>query len=605
MNKSTKSLIATGLSVATVCLALTINVFTVEAYAMSEAENEKNKILKNYPPDFSEKQEINVVIREKDGIIDEIKVRPDVHYRGADGKEYLVFYNDNVYQLQKALESKLKNSMKDNALSLAPINQKLIYLAFYDDPIAKAEVNPKSVNPLKNIYLNPVTYPFISFFTDDKTKLDAGNNALSLHRIKKNLDKYGSKLKSNGNIFSVVIDKDLKDVAKINHHKDFDIIERTLFNIMNTKCSHKNKIEKLDKMLDKYLAEINPEASLDNTIRFCYPINRISFYLAQFEKGRIYENIETLKAMSALRKKIDRLTITHRYIFERDKAPILDIPIDRCKIVANDSKKTEIYLDRAEVPKFISNIYSKLENKAYNYAKETPGLEPLPLGVLAEYAGAIAKTNVETNQQILDALEKEKVELENQQLETKANMAMHALKSGAKMMIDKAKDITEPILNFAAKSIAEDDPKKEPFTKGEVEEYVNCVKSESTNSTEKNENSKCVALPLGLKLSSATPEEKSNFMQAFEDFLNYCKQEVNLKIKHSSYELFKKCKEDNEDFLNLFKSYIYLRRGNFENRYNFDGIIFTEDRHIENADGRGRAYREYFVREIKRLDDEL
>lgn len=94
-------------------------------------------------------------------------------------------------------------------------------------------------------------------------------------------------------------------------------------------------------------------------------------------------------------------------------------------------------------------------------------------------------------------------------------------------------------------------------------------------------------------------------MQAFEDFLNYCKQEVNLKIKHSSYELFKKCKEDNEDFLNLFKSYVYLRRGNFENRYNFDGIIFTEDRHIENADGRGRAYREYFVREIKRLDDEL
>ena len=86
-----------------------------------------------------------------------------------------------------------------------------------------------------------------------------------------------------------------------------------------------------------------------------------------------------------------------------------------------------------------------------------------------------------------------------------------------------------------------------------MEEYVNCVKSESTNSTEKNENSKCAALPLGLKLASATPEEKSNFMQAFEDFLNYCKQEVNLKIKHSSYELFKKCKEDNEDFLNLFK----------------------------------------------------
>lgn len=45
-------------------------------------------------------------------------------------------------------------------------------------------------------------------------------------------------------------------------------------------------------------------------------------------------------------------------------------------------------------------------------------------------------------------------------------MAKHALKSGAKIMIDKAKDITEPILKFTSKNIVKEGPKREPFTKG-------------------------------------------------------------------------------------------------------------------------------------------
>ena len=68
--------------------------------------------------------------------------------------------------------------------------------------------------------------------------------------------------------------------------------------------------------------------------------------------------------MFELRKKINRLTLEHRFIFEQNKASILGITIHRCKIILEDEQRTMIFLDQQETKKFIQTVEKMLDSKA-------------------------------------------------------------------------------------------------------------------------------------------------------------------------------------------------------------------------------------------------
>ena len=78
--------------------------------------------------------------------------------------------------------------------------------------------------------------------------------------------------------------------------------------------------------------------------------------LSNLEKNLQDKDLETLSAMYALREKINRLTLEHRFIFEQNRAPILNIRIDRCKIIVEDMHRTMIFLDREETKSLLQKL---------------------------------------------------------------------------------------------------------------------------------------------------------------------------------------------------------------------------------------------------------
>ena len=73
------------------------------AYSSKTEAEQKSEILKKYPPNLSEMQEIGFGVKTvaPNGELVEKRVRPDCHFRGDDGKEYLIFYNNHIKQLKE------------------------------------------------------------------------------------------------------------------------------------------------------------------------------------------------------------------------------------------------------------------------------------------------------------------------------------------------------------------------------------------------------------------------------------------------------------------------------------------------------------------------
>ena len=73
--------------------------------------------------------------------------------------------------------------------------------------------------------------------------------------------------------------------------------------------------------------------------------------------------------MSPLRRKIDVALLEFRFIFEEMNSPILDIKIDRYKLLTDSNELKSIFLEKEETKKFIVRIEESLQRKASNLKK--------------------------------------------------------------------------------------------------------------------------------------------------------------------------------------------------------------------------------------------
>ena len=80
------------------------------------SEDKKEEILMNYPPNLGTMQEfgLGLKVAGPNGELIEQTVQPDVHYRGEDGKEYFVFYNQNIEQLRNMFYNKLRKELDEH-----------------------------------------------------------------------------------------------------------------------------------------------------------------------------------------------------------------------------------------------------------------------------------------------------------------------------------------------------------------------------------------------------------------------------------------------------------------------------------------------------------
>lgn len=602
------------------------------AYSSKTEEEQKSEILKKYPPNLSEMQEIGFGVKTvaPNGELVEKRVRPDCHFRGDDGKEYLIFYNNHIKQLKEILYKKLKNNMATNKCAFAGKKSALNSIANgYRQNVDFESFETSSFwdvteDWLDDLYTNPfwVCSAVKLFQKDaDKIKNEGIKLAKSSGKLTTAVNKYGEILDNSDTPCMAIISRDLNEPTVISGLEELNLIEKEIYNVMVSKNSYKHKIEQLNDLLDKYIENFTPEASNMHAMKFCFPLNRISYYLSNFEKGPQDENLETLKAMYALRQKINRLTLKHRFIFEQNKAPILNIKIDRCKIIVEDEHKTMIFLDCEGTKKFMKTIKEMLDSKASVLLNKYPINEPFSKDELRKLAESL---DIDSAQDLLDKAELEVQKLNKDCDSQLASAGVSAMRAVAQFTTGDVENLMSPTINFKPKPLPGQEVESYQFTQEEVEEYVKSQRQNNLNEigtrendgdsykNDANKDEKSLKnkdnrslLKKAIDKLNLNSFQESSLIDAFEKYLDYCVKLGKLKLKEDKRDFIKKLKENEEDYVNLLKLYIRLHRGKYEERNNFYGTLVTEDRQHETENGRGRVTREYFIREIENFVEGL
>lgn len=596
------------------------------------AAEQKSEILKKYPPNLSEMQEIGFGVKTvaPNGELVEKRVRPDCHFRGDDGKEYLIFYNNHIKQLKEILYKKLKNNMDTHKCAFAGKNSALNSIANGHRQNVDFESFETSSfwdvteDWLDDLYTNPFwVCSAVKFFQKDANKIknEGIKLAKSSGKLTAAVNKYGEVLDNSDTPCMAIISRDLNEPTVISSLEELNLIEKEIYNVMVSKNSYKYKIEQLNGLLDKYIENFTPEASNMHAMKFCFPLNRISYYLSNFEKGPQDENLETLKAMYALRQKINRLTLKHRFIFEQNKAPILNIKIDRCKIIVEDEHKTMIFLDCEGTKKFIRTIKEMLDSKASVLLNKYPINEPFSKDELRKLAESL---DIDSAQDLLDRAELEVQKLNKDCDSQLASAGVSAMRAVGKFFTEDVENLMSPTINFKPKPLPGQEVESYQFTQEEVEEYVKSQRQNNLNEVETRENDgdsykndankdekslknkdNRSLLKKAIDKLNLNSFQESSLMDAFEKYLDYCVKLGKLKLKEDKRDFIKKLKENEEDYVNLLKLYIRLHRGKYEERNDFYGTLVTEDRQHETENGRGRVTREYFIREVENFVEGL
>ena len=457
------------------------------------AAEQKSEILKKYPPNLSEMQEIGFGVKTvaPNGELVEKKVRPDCHFRGEDGKEYLVFYNNHIKQLKEILYKKLKNNMDTHKCAFAGKNSALNSIANGHRQNVDFESFETSSfwdvteDWLDDLYTNPFwVCSAVKFFQKDANKIknEGIKLAKSSGKLTAAVNKYGEILDNSDTPCMAIISRDLNEPTFISSLEELNLIEKEIYNVMVSKNSYKHKIEQLNDLLDKYIENFTPEASNMHAMKFCFPLNRISYYLSNLEKNLQDKDLETLSAMYALREKINRLTLEHRFIFEQNKAPILNIKIERCKIIVEDKHRTIIFLDREETKKFIMTIKDMLDSKASVLSNKYPIDEPFSKDELRKLAESL---DIDSEQDLLDKAEKEVRDLTKDCNIQFANAAVSALRAVSEFSIQKTEDSNSPTVKLKGNAINEHEKNEFKFTKEEIKEYVDSQRQGNLNETDR------------------------------------------------------------------------------------------------------------------------
>lgn len=596
-NKGFKSVVASICC----CYLFSVSTYPVKVFADETAFNSntkshrKSEILKTYPPNLSEMQEIGFgAFKTESGEVVEPKVRPDAHFRDDNGKEYFVFYDNHLDTLRDALYETLQNLYEEYYITFRLgryfLNNRANDEGFFSTLISWPGI--WITNDIANADF------LFGLFKQSNGAANARDKAwLLIERCKELLEKskrheFLRKIDISTKGSLTFIEKGLKNPIVDDYAlSDFDRIEKNFNDIMLAGSNDKNTIAQINSALDKYYEEMTPKASAAHAVEFTFPLNRASYCLSNFEKDLQSKDEETLSAMFELRKKINRLILEHRFIFEQNKAPILGITIDRCKIILEDEQRTMIFLDQQETKKFIQTVEKMLDSKASIISGQYSfdGFTGPQLRELAE------SLRPESFQDMIDEMEKDIRTAEKECDKMKAASMFSAARAVKQFAVRG--DIIQFASNLLPDSgLSTQSRQLQEFNENDVKEYLSFQNNPELSEMES---------PLALAVNdlNLTPVEKSSLIKSFEQFLEYRDMQANLEIKKSKKDYLDEVKKDQDDFLNLFKLYIRLVRGNYSARDDFWGIVVEEIKKCcETVNRRLRTLREYFIQEIQRLD---
>lgn len=581
-----------------------------EKPAVSKPETEsqrKNRILENYPPDLSNLQEIGfgVKIKTPDGREVEQRVHPDVHFLGVDGKEYLVFYNTGISQLRKAVFERLQQDIKDSPYVLSYDRSALIEKASSSKseasqrlPIQVGRTILNLVGPQSWIFLPVNSVRKIISLTDKEVVSSARIRATICANLNNVEDIWGTELIPQ-KLRAVVVDRELNQFISLREtpRLAYEEVEERFSSIVKSDMSDRDVTIELGKCMDELERKICPRASSENTIDFCFALNRASYYLSMLERDLQNKDLKTLEVMDSFRRKVNNLMLKYRFIYERNGSPILGIRIDRCKIIVRTELTTMIFLDREETRKFTKSLNTVLDNRATNITKKY-SMDSITATELRDLAESLDPNSC---QDLIDQIDKQIGDL-NKEAETLEEEArVFVMKAGMKLIENSAKLAIDVVscgtLKTSGSEVAPSSrvDSKISFTPQQVEAFV---KAEECPKDEKDTTS----LGQTLKELGLSSESMSNAVKGLKSFSR--SKEIRDQIETLKKKRSELVANQNylTDFINMVKLYIRLNRGNFDAREDFEGVLIEEIRKFAD-ESNNALLREYIVREINRLED--
>ena len=527
---------------------LTTSNLTSKPSTQISEEEEKNEILNNYVPDLSNYQQISFKIKNNNKVF---MLYPDVNFE-ENKKGYYIFYNNNLALLKDFFTAELERLKKEHPLVLHHIGEFLNELdekydadTYYDpmklisrlisygyqpmvDKARSIAKNLIKINKIEKIFGKDLKNRICEVIVnDDKERIfddfaffAADFFILKSNKSTKDKDKLSKRIENLGKGY-------------LNEKEILYFEAESKFRELENKYKDKlNYIIELEKLLDIYMQEIGENATETEKIKFlCFILNRASYYLAHPSEQLLGNNsLEILKQLSKLRRKINNLLLTYRYKFEQNKRPILDIQIARYKSLIDTFDTTSIYIQPAEVKKFIEDLEDSLERKANNL-KEEKNFDSLSIEQIREIV-RIRDGNLSSNEKIIQAMEEKIDELEEK------------ISAAESEMLKIAGEVSLKVVKKGIEIVFQVPPTQE-----------------NENPTP-NENQK--------KAIERINELKNENKKLQKQVNNYKNKLEKLKI-NQKYDIV---------FINILKLYSQLYRRNYHLRIDYSGIILSEKRKL-------------------------
>ena len=527
-------------------------------------EEQKEQINKNYLPNLSNYQKISIKLKDEKEKDKFFILYPDSNYTDDSKKGFYIFYNNNLTLLKELYEFELKKLVKNHNIVLYHIKDYLKKLDIkYDE----------------EYYYHPIRFASWLISLNYQPIVDKARSlADNLIKIKNIEQLYGTDIKNY--ICEIIINDDPEEIFKnIKYEEKSQENESIYLNAENRFGQLENDYKdnltyviELEKLLDEYLGIIGQNPSTSEKKNFlCFILNRASFYLSNAaEQLRENLDLELLKKLDKLRRKINNLLLKYRYKFEENKKSILEIEIEKFKSLKDAIDVKSIYLEKTDVQKYIFQLEDALQNKASNLKAEK-NFETLSLKEIKEIA-SLRDVNINSNENIKEAMENKISELNAKKDSNNSEIAIISAEIGSDAVGKIVSQLTGiPQINNNKKEDKTTDNKKEDKTTDNKKE-------------------------VGTKrISQLIAENK----QIEKDIQNYKNKIERLNV-NQNYDI---------DFINILKLYILLIRKNYHTRNDYSGLIITETKKIylnkksKNIDYENveeTSLREYEIKEISK-----
>ncbi|KAH7816582.1 uncharacterized protein MONOS_5875 [Monocercomonoides exilis] len=236
--------------------------------------------------------------------------------------------------------------------------------------------------------------------------------ACSISLLRKAIEDYGCECGYDKPmcIFRFYKKENFITVSKVDSNSLLHDIIKNADSIVCSSVSLESKLTTLQECIKKVETELSP------TIRypvingvFCLFINRISHILEGYENYRQGKTMEELKAMSNLRKDINRCVIEYKIKYVSQTEPILGVEIHQCKVVADNPFRKMIFLEKTDALHFRQNVNEAFDKKAENISRTYPD-EKISSQEIREIA---EKLNPDSYKDMVEKLQKEQNKMES------------------------------------------------------------------------------------------------------------------------------------------------------------------------------------------------